>query len=516
MIWSIAWKNVWRNKRRSLVVITAVTIGIISGVLLVGIMKGWVEQRLKDAIYNEVSHLQIHHEEFIKNEEIGLTVTHLGELTNGIQSLNNVSGWAKRTKLIGMAMTPWANTGVVIYGISPDNEKQVTRMYDKVVKGAGNYLEGQNPGEILISDKTAEILKLKHYRLTDSVITQLTVEKVPGALLEKVRNLKDIRYRSPKDFREALAKTLTRKELNAFASRIMDISLDYRIRNKVQLTISDESGTPVQGIFRVCGIFKTTNTGFDQVSVFVNAGELAKLYGGNGILIHEISILLNDMDDVEAVKTKLAAISPENTVSTWKELAPDAAMMDDFMILYYFIFIGIIMLALAFGIINTMLMAILERTKELGMLMAIGMNRKRVFHMIMLETVFLTMVGAIAGMMLAWFIVRLLGRTGIPFSGWGEGFEAIGFAEAGKGAQFVLDGHTSRTGKIPFNTTGGLIGWGHPVGATGVHMAVTIWEQLTGKAGNSQITISPTAPYALSINMGGDDKTLVVIVYKKN
>jgi acetyl-CoA acetyltransferase len=93
--------------------------------------------------------------------------------------------------------------------------------------------------------------------------------------------------------------------------------------------------------------------------------------------------------------------------------------------------------------------------------------------------------------------------------------EAIGLAEAGKGPQFVLDGHSSRTGKIPFNTTGGLIGWGHPTGATGVHMAVTIWEQLTGRAGAAQITISDSKPYALSINMGGDDKTLVVIVYKK-
>jgi acetyl-CoA acetyltransferase len=94
--------------------------------------------------------------------------------------------------------------------------------------------------------------------------------------------------------------------------------------------------------------------------------------------------------------------------------------------------------------------------------------------------------------------------------------EAIGLAPAGKGAQFVLDGHTAREGKIPFNTTGGLIGWGHPVGATGVHMAVTIWEQLTGRAGAAQITIPEEKPYALSINMGGDDKTLVAIVYKKN
>lgn len=93
--------------------------------------------------------------------------------------------------------------------------------------------------------------------------------------------------------------------------------------------------------------------------------------------------------------------------------------------------------------------------------------------------------------------------------------ESIGFAEPGKGADFILDGHTSRNGKIPFNTTGGLIGWGHPTGATGVHQAVTIWEQMTGRAGDAQINIPSDKPYALSINMGGDDRTVVAIVYKK-
>ncbi len=93
--------------------------------------------------------------------------------------------------------------------------------------------------------------------------------------------------------------------------------------------------------------------------------------------------------------------------------------------------------------------------------------------------------------------------------------EAIGFANYGEGIDFVIDGNTSRTGKVPFNTTGGLIGWGHPTGATGVHQAVTILEQLTGKAGEAQIKISPDRPYGLSVNMGGDDKTLTAIVYKK-
>ncbi|MEA3497368.1 MAG: beta-ketoacyl synthase N-terminal-like domain-containing protein [Bacteroidota bacterium] len=92
--------------------------------------------------------------------------------------------------------------------------------------------------------------------------------------------------------------------------------------------------------------------------------------------------------------------------------------------------------------------------------------------------------------------------------------EAIGFAEKGKGAEFITEGNTARNGKIPFNTTGGLIGWGHPTGATGVHQSVTMLEQLTGKAGEAQIDIPKDRPYGLSINMGGNDKTVVSLVYK--
>jgi len=428
MIWSIAWKNVWRNKKRSLVVIVAVTLGIISGVLLVGIMEGWVKQRLNDAIYNEISHIQIHNSEYIKNEEIDLAIRNLDEITRSIDSLQEVSGWVKRTKIIAMANTPWANTGVIIYGVDPEKEKQVTEIYKKIVPYGGEYLDNQSPGDILISDKTAEVLKLKQYIVTDSIIEGLSKEKVPVTVLTKLRTFKDKRFRSPGDFREVLRKEFSRKELNRFGLLITDKALDYRIRNKVQITISDKEGNPIQGIFRVCGIYKTTNTGFDQAAVFVNAGELAKLYGGDEILTHEIAILLNNIDDAGIFGEKLSRISGDNSVRTWKELAPDAAMMNDFMIMYYFIFIGIIMLALAFGIINTMLMAILERTKELGMLMAIGMNRRRIFKMIMLETIFLTVVGAAVGMFSGWAITGALGKTGIHFTGWGEGFEAIGFA----------------------------------------------------------------------------------------
>ncbi len=93
--------------------------------------------------------------------------------------------------------------------------------------------------------------------------------------------------------------------------------------------------------------------------------------------------------------------------------------------------------------------------------------------------------------------------------------EALGFAKHGEGADFIYAGGTARDGQIPMNTTGGLVGWGHPTGGTGVHQAVTVWEQLTGKTGEAQIDIPADKPYGLTINMGGDDVSVVAIVYKK-
>jgi acetyl-CoA C-acetyltransferase len=93
--------------------------------------------------------------------------------------------------------------------------------------------------------------------------------------------------------------------------------------------------------------------------------------------------------------------------------------------------------------------------------------------------------------------------------------EAIGLAKPGEAPDYVLGGATARTGALPFNTSGGLIGWGHPVGGTGVRQAVTVWQQLTGRAGAWQVEIPAARPYALSVNMGGNDKTVIAIVYRR-
>ena len=91
-------------------------------------------------------------------------------------------------------------------------------------------------------------------------------------------------------------------------------------------------------------------------------------------------------------------------------------------------------------------------------------------------------------------------------------YEAVGLAERGQGARLLREGTTSIDGSVPVNTGGGLVGFGHPVGATGVKQIVEIWRQMKGRCGDYQIGGSPQ--WGLTANMGGDDKTAVVGVFK--
>jgi acetyl-CoA acetyltransferase len=92
--------------------------------------------------------------------------------------------------------------------------------------------------------------------------------------------------------------------------------------------------------------------------------------------------------------------------------------------------------------------------------------------------------------------------------------EAVGIAEPGKSAAYMLDGKTRAEGECPTNLTGGLCGFGHPTGATGVRQVADMTLQLTGQAGDCQVKMADTKPYALSINMGGNDKTVVSFVMR--
>lgn len=428
MIWSIAWKNVWRSKRRSLVVITAVTLGTVAGVFTAGFMKGWVDERVDSAINTEVSHIQVHNKNYLINEELQYTVPNGAELTAYLKSNKNVKAFSNRLKVMTMASTSNGSTGLKLQGIHLDQEKAVSNIYKKLQPDGGSYLNHEKHNRVVISDKTAEQLRIKTYMITNDVLDSLKILEIPASIVDKLDSIKGERFLTKKLFKSKLQNLLTKKEQSAHGRSIIETSKHYRLRTKIVFTFTGNDGQMVYQAFRLAGVYKTTNTAFDQMNAYVLYNDLANLLGFKRNVFHETAVILNEENELKPFKNKLMDRFPDLSILDWKELAPDAGMMSQYMDFYYYIIMGFILFALAFGIINTMLMAILERLKELGMLMAIGMNKKKVFNMIMLETVFLTMVGAVAGMLIGAVLIYITGQTGINLTSVGEGMEAMGFA----------------------------------------------------------------------------------------
>jgi len=145
-------------------------------------------------------------------------------------------------------------------------------------------------------------------------------------------------------------------------------------------------------------------------------------------VINEIAIRTNDIEDVPHLQETLVKQFPESqaAIQSWREIQPELAYITDATWQINYLILIIILLALAFGILNTMLMAIFERIKEIGVLMAVGMSKRRIFWMIILETVFLSLTGAAIGMVVSAWLVHTAGTSGINLSMFAQGLESFG------------------------------------------------------------------------------------------
>ncbi|MCK5573313.1 MAG: FtsX-like permease family protein, partial [Bacteroidetes bacterium] len=146
-------------------------------------------------------------------------------------------------------------------------------------------------------------------------------------------------------------------------------------------------------------------------------------------LVHEVAIMLNDPGQLDHAVASLQESFPGYAVESWKVLAPELGYMNDFIGLYLEIFLGIIIFAMLFGITNTMLMSVLDRIREFGVLTAIGMQGGRVFVMIMLESMVLTLTGALFGVGTGAGTLGILGKTGIDLTLFAEGMRRYGYVE---------------------------------------------------------------------------------------
>jgi putative ABC transport system permease protein len=359
MIFKIAWRNVWRSRTRSGVVIGAIAIGVWSVIFLMSFSEGMIKSYIDNAIENEISHIQIHHPEYLKETEAKFTLPSPDDMVETIGQNDHIKAITSRSMTNGMLATSHGVRGLRIRGVDPEKEALVTHLDGKVIEG--EYFPEGKRNPILISQTVAEKVQVK-------------------------------------------------------------------LRSKVVLTFQDLNGDITSGAFRVAGIYETENQGFDQSYVFCRKADLNRLLG-DANLAHEIAIILESNELADTTAAQLRQQYADLEVQTYKQISPEIELFNSQIQMSSYIFIFIFMLALIFGIVNTMLMAVLERIKELGMLMAIGMNKVRVFFMIVLETLILGIVGAPIGILIGWGTLSYFSERGMDLSAWSEGMREFGMSE---------------------------------------------------------------------------------------
>jgi len=356
MLLTLAWRNLWRNKKRSFIIIAAIAVGLLGGLFASAVMFGMGESLINSTINRDLGHIQVHSKNFEDEKLISDTISDYQSVIQIIKSQKNLVGLSSRVLIDGMGSSATSSTGLRIVGIIPKDEEKVTAIHTNLVEG--NYFENQKHNQIIIGKKLADDLGL-------------------------------------------------------------------RIKSKIILSFQDFDGNIIYAALRVSGIFQTESSAFDKMNVFLNDNDLFSLLNIQPVY-HEIVMKLNSVQYVDTTYSILKSDLPSLSVKTWKDLAPELKLMDEMIDVQLNIFLGVILFALLFGITNTMLMSVLERVREFGVLMAIGMKRSRVFSMIIFETITLSLIGGIIGMIMASGFIAYFGSSGINLSAFTAGLSEWG------------------------------------------------------------------------------------------
>lgn len=358
----LGWRNIWRSKLRSLVVIFSIIIGVWGGLLILGIMYGLNNQRMDIAINGYIGNVQIHNEIFLDDYAIKHVINNIDKYENFLSKDSRVKAYSKRIVLSGMLSNSNGSSGIQVLGVNPSSEKNVTKIYSKLIEG--EYFKSKKNNTILVGKKIADKLNLK-------------------------------------------------------------------LKSKVVITFQDEKNNLVSLLFRVEGIFRSGNSMFDESNVYVKNQSIRDNLV-NFIGFHEMPIVIyeniedSSLDLTDALKKDLKKIDNTNIIQSWDDIAVELAYANRMISAFLYFFMLIVISGLSFGIINTMLMAVLERKRELGMLMCIGMTRLKIFLMISIETLFLALIALPFGLIFSYFMINYFSVNGIDLSIVAAGLENFG------------------------------------------------------------------------------------------
>ncbi len=205
--------------------------------------------------------------------------------------------------------------------------------------------------------------------------------------------------------------------------------LETRLGKRVVVLSQDPSNNISEKGFRIIGVFRSELSSQEETQVFIGKATAQKFLKTPG-QVSEIAIFGDDYRDVSRVLSLASKFSDldeggQSRAQSWMAIDTFMGSMVGLMDGFVFVWIVVIFLAMSFGLANTLVMAVFERVREIGLMLALGMRPRLIVGQILLESIFLLLLGLLVGNLIAFFTLDLL-SDGIDLSQVAQGLEMMG------------------------------------------------------------------------------------------
>lgn len=424
-IWSQAARNLGRNRRRTIVTGLALAFGVTLCIATFGVIDGMNAQILHSLTRYDLGHVQVHRKKFVDDDDLAATLQHPDKVMSMVSQRAGVLGSAPRLYGFGLISGMGKSAGVQLLGVDPEREAQVTEIDDKMTQG--KYLSPQPtvwPERRVLSEaEKKEDVELTSAAVEDALSELDSLGSVSGSARSEsgAHPREEAAETSPlardKGAENARARSLALAQSPPPESPLPVIMgdklaqvLGVTVGKEIFLSTATPDGQNEAVFLTVQGIFSTGTATLDRGRVYLHIEDLRRLVHQEH-QAHEISVVLFDVENSSKFADALAKdFNEEGTlVRPWNKIRPEIEQMIQMNNASMGIMVAIILFVAALGVVNTMLMAVFERTRELGVLKAIGMSPWGIVKMMLAESSLLVLLGAFfgvtGGLLIDWWLV---------------------------------------------------------------------------------------------------------------
>jgi ABC-type lipoprotein release transport system permease subunit len=355
MIAVLAWRNLWRNYRRTLILLVTIALGVWSMIFMTALMRGMVDEIVRNGLATLPGEVQIHAPAYRDDPSIAHRIPMpSGDLLN-VLGQPPIVGWSARIRVPAVIASERDSRGVTLLGVDPLAEQRLGSAPHAIVEG--RFLTDENDKGVVI-----------------------------GASMAR--------------------------------------RLETRLGKRIVLMSQDPNNDVADRGARVVGIYTARLPGTEDRFVYSGRSVIQSMLGING----EVSEIAITADNYRAVAQWYPAIAAaagaKLEVLPWTELDAYLSTMLNVQDGFALVFMIVVFLALSFGLVNTLVMSVFERVREIGLMQALGMRPSLILAQVLLESVYLLLVGLAIGNTIAFATIKSL-EDGIDISGVAQGMEQM-------------------------------------------------------------------------------------------